>query len=72
MEGASANPNVATLHRAPQPHDDEALATPLAKEHFERWLFLWQANCRTQLPMDVDREMIDLAHHVAHKLRNGP
>src|SRR6516164_3893962 len=41
----------------------------LAEEHFERWLFLWQANCRAQLPSDVAIEMIDLAHHIADKLR---
>ena len=41
----------------------------LREEHFERWLFLWQANCRAQLPSDVAREMSDLAHHIAHKLR---
>jgi hemoglobin len=41
----------------------------LREEHFERWLFLWQANCRAQLPSEAAREMIDLAHHIAHKLR---
>jgi hemoglobin len=41
----------------------------LREEHFERWLFLWQANCRAQLPIDVAQEMIDLAHHIADKLR---
>jgi hemoglobin len=41
----------------------------LGEEHFERWLFLWQANCRAQLPSDVAMEMIDLAHHIADKLR---
>ena len=56
----------------PSPMTMKHLPRRLRKEHFERWLFLWQANCRAQLPMDVDREMIDLAHHVAHKLRNGP
>jgi hemoglobin len=40
----------------------------LREEHFERWLFLWQANCRAQLPTDLAREMIDLAHHIADKL----
>jgi hypothetical protein len=25
----------------------------LTQEHFERWLFLWQANCRAQLPADA-------------------
>ena len=38
-------------------------------EDFERWLFLWQANCRAQLPSDVAKEMIDLADHIAHRLR---
>ena len=41
----------------------------LGEEHFERWLFLWQANCRAQLPSDVAMEMIDLAYHIADKLR---
>ena len=41
----------------------------LREEHFERWLFLWQTNCRAQLPTDVAREMIDLARHIADKLR---
>jgi hemoglobin len=41
----------------------------LREEDFERWLFLWQANCRAQLPSDVAEEMIDLASHIAHRLR---
>jgi hemoglobin len=41
----------------------------LLEEDFERWLFLWQANCRAQLPSDVAKEMIDLATHIANKLR---
>jgi hemoglobin len=41
----------------------------LRKEDFERWLFLWQANCRAQLPSDVAKEMSDLADHIAHRLR---
>ena len=41
----------------------------LREEDFERWLFLWQANCRAQLPSDVAKEMIDLASHIAHRLR---
>ena len=45
------------------------LSLSLREEHFERWLFLWQANCRAQLPSDVATEMIDLAHHIAGKLR---
>jgi hemoglobin len=45
------------------------LPLTLGEEHFERWLFLWQANCRAQLPSDVAMEMIDLAHHIADKLR---
>jgi truncated hemoglobin YjbI len=44
----------------------------LRKEDFERWLFLWQANCRAQLPSDVAKEMIDLADHIAHRLRMIP
>ena len=45
------------------------LPLQLKEEHFERWLFLWQANCRAQLPIDAAREMIGLAHHIGHKLR---
>lgn len=45
------------------------LPLPLREEHFERWLFLWQANCRAQLPGDVAKEMIDSATHIAHRLR---
>jgi truncated hemoglobin YjbI len=41
----------------------------LQEDHFERWLLLWQANCRAQLPADVAREMVDLAHHISGKLR---
>jgi hemoglobin len=41
----------------------------LREEHFQRWLFLWQANCRAQLPADIAREMIALAHHIGGKLR---
>src|SRR5208337_5334825 len=41
----------------------------LRKKHFERWLFLWQANCRDQLPIDAGSEMNDLFHHIARKLR---
>jgi hemoglobin len=41
----------------------------LREEDFERRLFLWQANCRAQLPSDVAEEMIDLASHIAHRLR---
>jgi hemoglobin len=41
----------------------------LREEHFERWLFLWQASCRAQLPTDVARAMIDLAHHTGDQLR---
>jgi hemoglobin len=45
------------------------LPLKLKEEHFERWLFLWQVNCRAQLPIEAAREMIALAHHIAHKLR---
>src|SRR5215469_4680471 len=41
----------------------------LREEHFERWLFLWRANCRAQLPADVARDMIGLANHIGDKLR---
>jgi hemoglobin len=41
----------------------------LREEHFERWLFLWQVNCRGHLPSEPAREMIDLAHHITSKLR---
>ena len=45
------------------------LTLRLREEDFERWLFLWQANCRTQLSSDVAKEMIDLANHIARRLR---
>jgi hemoglobin len=45
------------------------LSLQLKEEHFERWLFLWQANCRAQLPADVAPDMIGLAHHIGDKLR---
>jgi hemoglobin len=45
------------------------LTLRLREEDFERWLFLWQANCRTQLSSGVAKEMIDLANHIAHRLR---
>ena len=45
------------------------LALHLREEDFERWLFLWQANCRAQLPSDVAKEMIALANHIAQRLR---
>jgi hemoglobin len=41
----------------------------LGPEHFERWLFLWQANCRAHLPAEAAREMIDLAQHLGQKLQ---
>jgi hemoglobin len=41
----------------------------LKEEHFERWLFLWQANCRAQLPIGPARDMIELANHIGDKLR---
>ena len=41
----------------------------LKEEHFERWLFLWQANCRAQLPVDAASETIGLAHYIAARLR---
>jgi hemoglobin len=41
----------------------------LREEHFERWLFIWRANCRAQLSPYVAREMIDLAQHIGGKLR---
>ena len=45
------------------------LTLRLREKDFERWLFLRQANCRTQLSSDVAKEMIDLANHIAHRLR---
>ena len=41
----------------------------LREEDFERSLFLWQANCRAQLPSDAAKEMIDLADNISHRLR---
>ena len=46
------------------------LPLQLQDEHLERWLFLWQANCRAQLPTDIAREMIDLSQHIGSKLRS--
>ena len=45
------------------------LTLRLREKDFERWLFLWQANCRTQLSSAVAKEMIELANHIAHRLR---
>ena len=45
------------------------LTLRLREEDFERWLFLWQENCRAQPSGDVAEEMIDLANHIAHRLR---
>jgi truncated hemoglobin YjbI len=45
------------------------LSLQLRDEHLERWFFLWQANCRAQLPADTAREMIDLSQHIGGKLR---
>jgi hemoglobin len=52
-----------------RPMPIKRLLLRLREEDFERWLFLWQANCRAQLPSDVAKEMIDLASHIAHRLR---
>ena len=52
-----------------RPMPRKHLTLRLREEDFERWLFLWQANCRAQLPSDVAKEMIDLADHIAHRLR---
>lgn len=52
-----------------RPLPKKHLPLQLREEHFERWLFLWQANCRAQLPIDVALDMIDLAHHIGDKLR---
>lgn len=48
-----------------------ALHAPLGlgPEHFERWLFLWRANCRAHLPAEAAEEMIDLARHLGQKLQ---
>jgi hemoglobin len=48
-----------------------ALHAPLGlgPEHFERWLFLWRANCRAHLPAEAAGEMVDLARHLAQKLQ---
>src|ERR1700736_218397 len=53
----------------PRPMPMKPLPLRLREEDFERWLFLWQANCRAQLPADIAREMIALAHHIGGKLR---
>ena len=48
-----------------------ALHAPLGlgPEHFERWLFLWGANCRAHLPAEAAGEMIDLARHLGQRLQ---
>jgi hemoglobin len=52
-----------------RPMPKKHLSLQLKEEHFQRWLFLWQANCRAQLSIEPAREMIDLANHIAHNLR---
>src|SRR5205085_1360397 len=52
----------ARTYSAPMPTMHMPLG--LQAEHFERWLFLWQANCRAQLPSEAAAEMIDLAQHL--------
>jgi len=44
----------------------------LREADFGRWLFLWQANWRAQSPGDFAKEMIDLAAHIARRLRIIP
>jgi hypothetical protein len=44
----------------------------LREADFGRWPFLWQANWRAQSPGDFAKEMIDLAAHIAHRLRIIP
>lgn len=48
-----------------------ALHAPLGlgPEHFERWLFLWGANCRAHLPADAAGEMTDLARQLGQRLQ---
>ncbi|HTD16422.1 MAG TPA: hypothetical protein VK673_14660 [Chthoniobacterales bacterium] len=36
-----------------RPMPRKHLPLQLRDEHLERWLFLWQANCRAQLPADI-------------------
>jgi len=43
-----------TTYAGPMPM--KHLPLGLRKEDFERWLFLWQANCRAPLPSDVAKE----------------
>jgi hemoglobin len=54
-------------YSGPMPAMHAALG--LGPEHFERWLFLWQANCRAQLLAEAAEEMIDLARHLGQKLQ---
>jgi len=63
-EGVIGGPN---SYSGPMPKRHAPLQ--LEGQHFERWLFLWQANCRAQLPSDVAQEMIGLAQHIADRLR---
>jgi len=58
-----------TIVGGPRPMPVKHLTLRLREEDFERWLFLWQANCRARLFSDVAKEMIDLANHIAHRLR---
>lgn len=41
----------------------------LQPPHFERWLHLWGANCRAQLPREAAGELTALAHHIAGRLQ---
>jgi truncated hemoglobin YjbI len=52
-----------------RPKPMKHLPRQLRDEPLERWLFLWQTNCRARLPADAAREMIDLSQHIGAKLR---
>ncbi len=39
------------------------------EEHFQHWLALWEYNCKRQLPDDLSKQMIALAHEFANRLK---
>lgn len=45
------------------------ISLPIAPEHFQHWLGLWEFNCRKHLPVTEAAEMISLAHQIAAHLQ---
>ena len=41
----------------------------LKLNHFQVWLQLWEFNCRNYLASAEAQEMIQLAHHIGHRLK---